>query len=976
MAARPKKLSAARAVTAESVAPPPEAAAATRAPVPTGTAVRLNGSLDRVDPDGTIEGWCWSPDEPDVQRPLAVLVDGVEAARLVSDQERADLVSAGVGNGRHAFLQRLDPAAIRPGQRATVVLRDMRSGLQIGGSVEVQWPGAAVQLAAVQAAPEPPRLLHGNLDRVSRDGWISGWCWYPDFPGEHVELTVLVDDEPVGTTRAANFRQDLQHAGIGDGSHGFSFALPYAALADKGTLRVSVQDSRSGRAISDPINVRLGRMAAAEDRIQDLERQIRLLRGHIEDLTRVAEARDEDRATRELFTTVAAFFADLAKGGLGRGEGGNAREFGAAGLAGALEQVASRYAAITLALPADPVATICVAATAGFDAIYRCLAALQAAGIDRQADIVVLDDGKQGGYGALLPSVVRNLRYVHLRDDATLVAGRNEVARNSRGALMAFLAPETRVTTGWLDEIVATFAREPDAAVVAGRLVREDGLLQHSFLLASEDGRLRDPGHLASAERPEHRFLRRADAVAGVGFAVRRDLLLASGFSELYRRFGHAVADLCARLRAQGHPVLYQPVATALWVERGPSSGDGDPPDLSLPDEETLRLRQRVQHEGWPAGPASARFTGHALVIDDDLPRPDRDAGSIATFEQMLLLRRLGWHVTFCPVHALTLDPTEADRLARQGIEVAGPPHFGSVTQYLQAEGVGLDLVHVYRYSNAAMLLDRVRELAPAARVVFATADLHFLREQRRAELTGQPFSDAARAEELRCMHAADATIVTSDHEMTVLAGEINPAKLVLLRWITRPVPRDTGVRGAAGHLLRRQFPPSAQSGRHPVVPGRSAAADPRRAARAAAAAGRQRDAARHQRYERRGRRGAGLGRGSRRVVRRGAAVGGAAAVRRRVSRARSRPASPTGCRWSVPRFRWKAPGLQDGDGVAVADSPAEFARAIVRLHENAALWEAQSARALERVAALYSPDAALDVWRQLLAGLELPTEP
>ena len=29
---------------------------------------------------------------------------------------------------------------------------------------------------------------------------------------------------------------------------------------------------------------------------------------------------------------------------------------------------------------------------------------------------------------------------------------------------------------GWLDEIAATFAREPDAAAVGSKLVRDDGL--------------------------------------------------------------------------------------------------------------------------------------------------------------------------------------------------------------------------------------------------------------------------------------------------------------------------------------------------------------------------------------------------------------------------------------------------------------------------------------------------------------------
>ena len=929
--------------------------------------VRLNGSLDRVDPDGTIEGWCWSPDEPDMQRPVAVLIDGAEVARLLSDQRRADLAGAGMGNGHHGFLHRLEPGAMLAGRTSTVVLRDVRTGRQLGGSVVVQWPDAP----AAHAAPDQTRILHGHLDRVSRDGWVSGWCWYPDFPGDHVELSVLVDDETVGTMRAANFRPDLQHAGIGDGSHGFSFALPYAALADKGTLRIAVQDSRTGRNLSDPITVRLGRMAAAEDRIQDLERQIRLLRGHIDDLGRLGEARDEDRASRELFSTVAAFFTDLAQGGPGRA--GGTREFGAAGLAGALEEVTARYGAVTLALPARTQATMCIAATAGFDALYRCIVALHEAGIDQSADIVVLDDGAQGGHAALLPSVVRNLRYVHLHDGGGLIAGRTEMARTARGDLMAFLAPEARVLPGWLDEIVGTFAREPDAAIVGSRLMREDGLLQHAGLLASEDGTFRDFGHLAPGERPEHRFMRRVDAVAGLAFAVRRDLLLeAGGFSILYRRFGHAAVDLCARLRAQGRPVLYQPLAAAIWVERGAGSGDGDAPDLSLPDEETLRLRERTQHKGWPAGPASARFAGHALVIDDDLPRPDRDAGSIATFEQMLLLCRLGWHVTFCPVHALTLDPAQADMLARHGIEVAGPPNFGSVTQYLQAEGAGLDLVHVYRYANAAMLLDRVRKLAPGAKLVFATADLHFLRERRRAELAGQEPSEGAREEELRCMRAADATIVTSDHEMDLLRRDIDPAKLVLLRWIARPQPAFQGFAGRRDICFVGNF-------RHPpnldgvqwflaeVLPLVRVELPKMRVLLA----------------------GSGMPPAIQNLAADGVEILGwvedlsglFGAVRLSVAPLRFgagfKGKVATSLAHGLPvvgsSISLEGTGLLHGDGVAVADSPADFAREIVRLHEDAALWQAQSARGLERVAALYSPDAALEIWRRLLTGLGLP---
>ena len=924
--------------------------------------VQLNGSLDRADADGTIEGWCWSPEEPGTHRLLAVLLDGAEAAQVECDQERDDLVRAGVGDGQHAFLLCLEPEAMQAGATVEVALRDIATGQAVGTPRKVTWP-AAPAAAAAPVADVP--VLHGHLDRVSRDGWVSGWCWYPGKPGTHVDLTVLVDNQTVGQIVAANFRPDLQQAGIGDGTHGFSFALPYSALADKGTLVVAVQETGTGRNLSEPVTVRLGRMAAIEERVQDMERQLRLLRGQIDDFGRAARAQDEDRATRALFGTVAAFFSELAQGGGGAMQG--------LGLAGALDSIAATCPPLTLADPATPEATICIAATAGVEAIYACLAALHDAGAGRRAEIVLLDAGEHGGEAALLPSVVRNLRYVRLHAPDTLMQGRTAVARSARAPIVAFLSPQARPAAGWLDEILATFAAEPDAAAIGGRLARPDGLLEAFGLLADDAGRLHDPGHLALADAGMFRFLRRVDALSGHAAVLRRDALLAAGgFSDLYHQFGHAMADLCMRLAEAGHSTVVQPLATAIWIDHGVPNPDAAAPDLALGDEQTLRLRERLRAQGWPPALGAGGFIGHALVIDDDLPRPDRDAGSIATWEQMQVLRRLGYRVTLCPVHAGGLVAAELDGLRRCGIEVATPPDYGSVTEYLQAEGARLDLVHVYRHANMAMLLDRIRELAPAAKLVFATADLHFLREQRRAELAGAPMPDAARDDELRCIRAADAAIVTSDYELDLLAREPDPGKLVLLRWIVRPEPVARGFAARRDICFVGNF-------RHPpnldgvlwfvaevlpllrqALPGvrlRLAGSDMPAQVRELASAfievmGWVEDLA-------------GLFAEVRLSV---APLRFGAGFKGKVATSLAHGLPVVGSSISL-----EGTGLQDGDGVLVADEPQAFADAIVRLHEDRTLWEAQSARALDRVAALYSPQAAEAVWRTMLTDLDLP---
>ncbi|MDA8251141.1 MAG: hypothetical protein M0Z28_18485, partial [Rhodospirillales bacterium] len=442
--------------------------------------LQLNGSLDRVEGDGSLEGWCWSPDEPGVQRQLAVLVDGTEVARVTADQVRADLAAAGFGDGRHAFRGTLPANVLTPGRISVVSLRDVATAQPVGGPVTVQWQG-----------PAAPAALTGSIDRVSRDGWVSGWCWYPDRPQERVALSILIDDAAVGHVVADTYRADLQQAGIGDGRHGFSYALPYGAIAERGTLTVSVQDQHSGRLLGERVTLRLGRMAAAEERIQDLERQIRLLRGQLDEMRRLASGRDDARAARELFATVAAFFQEIAEGGAGlAGRGG-------AALPAAIAEVTARWAPLTLAVPERPVATICIAATAPLAELRACIEAIQAARLDEQAEVVVLDDGRAGAQTALLPTVVRNLRYVLQHDGAGLVPARNAVAAESPGRLLVFLSPEVRLSAGWLDEITATFAREAQAALVSGRLQRDDGLLQHAGLFATVTGTLADPAFLA-----------------------------------------------------------------------------------------------------------------------------------------------------------------------------------------------------------------------------------------------------------------------------------------------------------------------------------------------------------------------------------------------------------------------------------------------------------------------------------------------
>ena len=966
---------------------PPSAVPANAPRIAGGRAVPLavlQGSLDRAERDGTVEGWCWSPTDPGAHRTVAVWIDQREVARARCDNRRDDLRAAGIGDGDHGFLVCLAAGDMAPGATVSLALHDAETGQRVGGPRQVTWPTHRAELLAwpvAHVAPTAIGPLRGTLDRVTRDGWVSGWTWDPTQPETRVALDILVDGDVVGTTVAAGFRADLQAAGIGDGAHGFSFALPYDVLAARGTLRVAVRercaDGSPGRPLDAPVELRIGRLAAAEQRVQDVERQVRLLRGQLDALTREAVERpqSDQRAAQLLFGTVAGFFRELADGTAPAQRGFGAAPFAGGGLRGAIDDITTRLSPLTLRVAERPVANVCIPATASVEAVHRCLMALHEAGIDALADVTLLEPPDADPRVALLPSIVRNLNFVHLAPGTNLVAGCDEAARSGRGAYAAFLSPDCLPMRGWLSEMIDTFGREPAAAVVGAVVARADGLLQHAGFEFAFGGLLRDPGQFAEADRPEYRFLRQVDAVAGLAFAVERKRFVAGGgFSRQYATLTGAVVDFCARLRRGGGVTLLQPAAGATWADTADTDSGRTLPDLSLPDEEARRLRLAVL-----AAPELAEpdHVGHALVVDDEIPRPDRDAGSIVTMEQLRVLRSLGWRVTFAPASGGAVSAQARLRLEREGFEVATPPHWPSVTHYLREHGASLDLVQIYRHANATVLTERVREFAPTAKLVFAPADLHHVRELREAALTGRDRAraDATRVQELACVRGADATLVHSDHEVDVLAAEfsIDADRLLLLRWIVRPVaaPAAFAARDGIAFVANFGHPPNLDAmlwfcaevmpELRRIRPGivlHIVGADPPPSIRALAAEdvrvrgwladldgllGQVRLTVAPLRY--------------------GAGFKGKVAT----SLAHGVPAV-------VTPSAAEGMGLADGDGVVVVPAEAgAFAAAVALAHDDAEAWSALSSKALERVVALYGPAAGRRTYAGLLGRLNLP---
>ncbi|MEE4174071.1 MAG: glycosyltransferase [Xanthomonadales bacterium] len=460
----------------------------------------------------------------------------------------------------------------------------------------------------------------------------------------------------------------------------------------------------------------------------------------------------------------------------------------------------ARTAVLPKALPVSdqPRVSIIVPVFNHLDHTTVCLASLAEVPSEIPFEVIVVDDESSDETGERLPGI-EGLTYLRNEENQGFIRSCNRGAAAARGAYVLFLNNDTQVREGWLDALVHTLESEPDAGLVGARLVYPDGTLQECGGMIFSDGSGWNYGRGDDPDRPEYQAVREVDYCSGACILLRRDLWESlEGFDERYLPAYYEDTDLAFRVRERGLKVYVQPRATIIHFE-GVSSGT----DLSSGTKRFQAVNRRKFLERWagalerqprpienPQDLAAVRrardhrLLGRVLVVDAYTPEPDQDSGSVRLVNFMRCLRRLGYGVSFfADNRAWNGDYTRA--LQDQGVEAWYDPWLVSREAFLAERGAEFSHVMVSRHYVACHYLAPVRKYAPQAKFLFDTVDLHFLREERLAELedsaTLRQVAKQTRRSELAVIRAADATLVVSPVERELLAEAAPAARVFIL---------------------------------------------------------------------------------------------------------------------------------------------------------------------------------------------------
>lgn len=474
---------------------------------------------------------------------------------------------------------------------------------------------------------------------------------------------------------------------------------------------------------------------------------------------------------------------------------------------------ATVWAPLTVQSSARPLVSIIIPVHNHPLVTYTCLKSITEVETTISFEVIVIDDCSSDETPRMLGDV-SGIRTLRNETNLGFIASCNAGAKLAHGQYVLFLNNDTIVQPHWLEELVQTFNLVPHAGLVGAKLLYPDGGLQEAGSIVWNDGSAWNYGRFDDPDKPEYCYLREVDYCSGACIVLPKELFLQlGGFDDHYAPAYGEDSDLAFKVRQAGKKVLYQPKAEIIHFE-GISSGKKVSQGVKrhqVTNKEKLFHRWAsvlIEHAAPGERPELERertVTKRILVVDACTPTPDQDAGSLKIFNFIKIFQSLSYQVTFVPDDLTFIDRYTED-LQRCGVHCLYWPYVATLEEHLAREGRKYDLILSCRPDVTEKHLPSYRKHCPTAKVLYDTADIHYLREQRQAKIEGNSQlakqAERRKAQELGLVAQVDCTVVVSQLEQVILQKEVPGAKLSVISAVHERYARSVDFEGTKDILF------------------------------------------------------------------------------------------------------------------------------------------------------------------------------
>jgi GT2 family glycosyltransferase len=399
-------------------------------------------------------------------------------------------------------------------------------------------------------------------------------------------------------------------------------------------------------------------------------------------------------------------------------------------------------------------------------------------------EIILVNDASKDNSKVILKHI-KNIRVFNNSSNRGFIYSCNFGAKKAKGSFIYFLNNDTEVTKGWLDNLLQTFNDFPKVGLVGSKLIYSKFLLQEAGGIIWKDGSAWNFGRYQNPNLPIFNYAREVDYCSGASIMVPKNIFnKIKGFDTLFSPAYCEDSDLALRLRSMGYSVIYQPKSTIIHFEGITSGRDTANGIKSYQIENNRKLFKRwkdyLKEKPLPGDNLDLiKDLNHkfrVLIIDILTPTPDQDAGSVTAFNMMLLFKAMKFQITFIPEDNFAFIPYYTDHLQAIGVEALYHPYSSSVSKHLKEHGERYDLVYLCRPQVTYRCLNDVKKYCKNAKFLYETADIHFIRLMREAQISKNKYlineAKEMREKEIYILKNVDESIIRSTEELKILEDQ------------------------------------------------------------------------------------------------------------------------------------------------------------------------------------------------------------
>ena len=432
-------------------------------------------------------------------------------------------------------------------------------------------------------------------------------------------------------------------------------------------------------------------------------------------------------------------------------------------------KTAADYAPLCAPTWEIPTVSIVIPVYNQFDYTYACVKSILQNSGDVSYEILIADDCSTD-VTREIDRVISGLRTIRNPENLRFLRNCNHAAKSARGKYILFLNNDTQVQPNWLAPLVDLMENDETIGMTGSKLVFPDGRLQEAGGILWKDGSAWNYGNRSDPADPEFNYVKDVDYISGASICIRKELWEEiGGFDERFAPAYCEDSDLAFEVRKHGRRVVYQPASVVVHFE-GVSNGT----DTSTGQKQYQVINQKKFYEKWKDVLEQEHFPNAQnvfqardrsrnkkvlLMVDHYVPQFDKDAGSRTVYQYIRLFASQGFQVKFIGDNFFPHQPY-TQVLQQMGVEVLYGPYYASHWKdWLKENGACIQYAFLNRPHISVKYIDLVRQYTPA-RIIYYGHDLHFLRERREYELTGQKdllkSSEDWKKKELELMRKAD----------------------------------------------------------------------------------------------------------------------------------------------------------------------------------------------------------------------------